>query len=364
MKILQINKFYFPDLGGIETIVQQYAEYLNKWDNVTVLCINKNFTFKTKIEIINDVNIIRCSSFGTFLSMPISISFFIYFIKEYLKADITHFHEPFPIASLLSPFLSKNKKHIITWHSDIIKQKSLKKIIEFFQSKLCEKSSIILTTSPQLLEFSSVISKFKEKVKILPLSIDEQKYIPQNLSINQEEYILYLGRLSYYKGIHILLEAYAKCQSSIKLKIIGDGDSEIIKLINNYKLKENKKIEFINDFVSEENKKYILQHCLFFVFPSNAPSEAFGIIQLEAMIFNKPVINTNLDTGVPFVSVHDKTGITVEQNNSESLANAIDKLSFDANYRQLLGNNAKKRVLKYFSNSLVLPKLHKIYEKL
>jgi len=128
--ILQINKMYDPDIGGVETVVADYANYLKKYDNVKVLCINKSFSLKTKIEIKNGVTVYRCASLGTFMSMPISFIFFYYMFFLSRQASHIHIHEPFPLASLGSFLISKKKKIFITWHSDIIKQKTIKAIVE------------------------------------------------------------------------------------------------------------------------------------------------------------------------------------------------------------------------------------------
>ncbi|MGO4919920.1 glycosyltransferase [Maribacter spongiicola] len=357
MKILQVNKYYQPDIGGVETVVKQFAENLGEGFDVTVLCVKKNFSLKKDIEIINDVKVIRCASFGTFWSMPVSISFFITFFKLYRNFDILHFHEPFPLASLLSFFIGKRNKIAVTWHSDIIKQKSLKNIVEIFQKNLCKKATIIFTTSPNLLEYSNILKKFRNKVFILPLSIPVNKYV----SDIDDNYILYLGRLAYYKGIEVLLNAHEIAKTDLELLIVGSGEKEITDIILEHCHKSSKKIRFINRFVSEEEKEVFLKNCSFFVLPSIAASEAFAIIQLEAMIQGKAVINTNLPTGVPFVSQDGKSGITVSPMDHQELADALDKLAENIGLRQNFGRNGHKRVHEHFSDDVIIEKLRKKY---
>ncbi len=352
---------YTPDIGGVETVVKQYAELMAMDHKVTVLCINKKFKLTTKREFINGVEVIRCSSFGIFFSMPLSFSFFIYFLRLKASFDIIHIHEPFPLASLLSLFINRRDKVCVTWHSDIIKQKFLKKIVEAFQNRLCRLSKIIFTTSPNLFSFSSVISNYKEKVCILPLSINvdnvgDGKY--------KGDYFLYLGRLSYYKGIKVLLEAFEKSDSKLPLYIVGDGDVNIVEHINKHITSTNKNIQFINKFVSEEEKQEFLRNCKAFLFPSIQPSEAFGIIQLEAMLQGKPVINTNLPTGVPYVSQHMKTGLTVKVNEPDDLKDAINLLALDKELTKELGIQARERVIKEFSDDVILERLKLEYEKI
>ena len=357
MRILQINKYYYPDIGGVESVVKQYAENIDERFDVTVLCVKKDFSIKTRLETINGVKVIRCASFGTFFSMPVSLVFILRFLRNYKQFDILHFHEPFPLASLLSLIIGKKSKIIITWHSDIIKQKLLKKFVEVFQKKLCRKATLITTTSPNMLDFSGTLRAFKNKVYILPLSI------PTNRSISKSDnnYILSLGRLSYYKGIDVLLNAYETADTNMELRIVGDGDKEIAERISEQCKRTKKKIVFLNNFVTEEEKNQLFTNCSFFVLPSIAASEAFAIIQLEAMIYGKAVINTNLPTGVPYVSIHNSTGLTVIPNNYKALAKAMDKLAINPNLRKRFGEKGHERAVNHFSDKVIIRKLEELY---
>lgn len=367
MKILLINKLYYPDIGGVETVVRQYAEYMvnNGWD-VSVLCCNKKRSIKTSIENQNGVNVYRSSSFGMLFSMPISLSFIYWFYRLCGNYDILHFHEPYPMASILFRFLRNKKKIIVTWHSDIVKQKRVKKYIEYFQKSMCKNADVITTTSRNLLINSSVISLFEEKVKVIPLSINIDQYSLHGDilfdDLSKEQYILYLGRMSYYKGVEILLSAYEKCMTKVKLVVAGDGDAEIVRGVNDAVKNTKKSILFINRYISDDEKKNLLKNCLFFVFPSVMPSEAFGILQLEAMIYSKAVINTALPTGVPYVSVDGLTGITVKPFNIDQLAQAIDDLCFDKKRRDKYAFNAFVRVRDIFNDEIVLRQIKNVYE--
>ncbi len=362
-KILLINKMYSPDIGGVETVVKQYAHFLSYENEVTVLTASKKATLFTKNEKDCDINIIRCSSLGTFFSMPLSFVLIPYFFKIRHKFDIVHFHEPFPLGSLIGFFRKhKKNKYIVTWHSDIIKQKLLKKSVEYFQDKLLKKSDIITITSKNLLDYSSVVSKYKDKVKILPLSINTEnlEYTKPNFFI-PDKYYLSLGRLSYYKGIKVLIEAYEQTNSTIPLLIIGRGGEE--KFVREH-MKSNSKIIFINEFITENEKNWLLKNAECFIFPSIYPSEAFGIIQLEAMINKTPIINTNLKTGVPWVSLNRITGLTVEPNDVKQLKKAIMEIVSDDNKLEEYSSNAEERVRKYFSDNIIKRDLKEIYNLL
>lgn len=362
--ILQVNKLFFPDIGGVETVVKQYTDFLKHYEEVTVLCIKKNFSLKTSVEDIDGVKVIRCASFGTFLSLPLSIVFFFNFFKYAKKARIIHIHEPFPLGTIAGLFFGRDKKIFLTWHSDIIRQKLFKKVMEFFQKRLCRKAELIISTSDSLISFSNILKLYKEKVITIPLCLDEKNYtlqqnnFPDELKNLPEQFAFYFGRLVYYKGIDVLINSMEYIDKNIPVVIAGSGELEY--MIKS-KTKEYKNLIFINRYLSEDEKKFLLSRCKFFIFPSNYPSEAFGIVQLEAMVYKKPVINTYLPTGVPWVSLNNISGLTVDPNDPIQLANAINTLFKDNHLYQRLSDGAYKRFLQYFSCRKVNQKLYKLY---
>ena len=365
--ILQVNKMYYPDIGGVETTVQCYSEYLSRFENVVVLCIHKSATFKTKVQHINGVTVYRCSSLGTFMSMPLSLSFFWYLFKLSRKARVIHFHEPFPLASIGSFLVPKRRRIIVTWHSDIVRQKLFRRVAEFFQVRLCKRADKLIATSERIVEYSRILKKFKHKVTVIPLSIDSEKYkstsskevVGEDILNLPEGYVLFFGRLSYYKGLDVLLRAIDGIEKNIPFVIAGTGEMEEIV---RKKLRESRRqVYFINRIISEEEKKILIQRSKFLVFPSTMPSEAFGIVQLEAMVYGKPVINTNLPTGVPWVSLHNVSGLTVEPGDAVQLARAIEELYFNEELYNRLSRGALERFHSMFDSRVTLAQLHELY---
>ena len=247
------------------------------------------------------------------MSMPVSLSFYYHFLVQKMRSAVVHFHEPFPLASLVGFFPKGRARYVVTWHSDIVRQRLIGKLVSMAQRVLCAKSDVVTTTSPILRETSAVLRSLGRKAEILPLSIRISDFsVEGNRPPDMPpvmNYALYVGRLSYYKGIDVLLAAHALRPGCV-LVVYGEG--ELADVATRYVQRNAASGLFFRErHVTQQEKIWLLKNCRVLVLPSVAPSEAFGIIQLEAMACSKPVINTSLPTGVPWVSVDGETGITV-----------------------------------------------------
>lgn len=367
IKILHINKLYYPWIGGIETVVKNIAEGLKKKYKIDIItCQSKG---KGKINIINNIKVIRASALGIFFSTPISFSFPFLLRKEIQKYDILHFHLPFPFGVISYLFFcrkTKNQKIIITWHSDIVKQKFLLFFYSPFLIFFLKRVDKILVTSHNYLKNSPFLKKFQNKCIVIPLGIDIKKFRKiqeKRIKINNPEnkkIILFVGRLSYYKGLKYLINAMGNIDAI--LLIIGNGKlkQKLKKLTK--KLKLNRKIIFF-PHLKDRELKYCYKISNLFVLPSIEKTEAFGLVQLEAMLSKLPVINTDLPTGVPYVSLNNITGLTIPPKNSIALEKSIKKLLRNQKLANVMGQNGEKRVEKYFSLDKMLKEIKKIYEK-
>jgi rhamnosyl/mannosyltransferase len=369
LKVLQVNKLYYPWIGGVEKVVQDIAEGLKDKIDVEVLaCQPKG---RGKNEIINGVRVTKTSSLGIFFSMPISPTFPFHLARKSRKVDILHFHMPFPLGDI-SHLLAgdKNKKTVVTYHSDIVKQAWGMRLYKPLMNRFLELADKILVTSPNLMNSSEHLKPFLNKCKVVPLSIDLSKYEEGNIKTPiskkapispEEKIVLFVGRLSYYKGIRFLIEAMSDV--SAKLIIVGEGGlkKELENMVKALKL--NNKVIFLGNLPGG-NLRYWYKRCDVFVLPSVERSEAFGLVQLEAMAYKKPVVNTDLPTGVPFVSKHGQTGFTVPPRDSKALAEAINKILDNDDLRLKFGENAYTRVREKFSLDKMLDSIYSMYSDL
>jgi len=364
MKILQVNKLYSPWIGGVEKVVQQIAEGLNRKDDfkIEVLCCQPKG--KKKIEEINGVKVFRAASFGIFWGMPISFDFFRLFKELSKEVDIIAFHHPFPLGDL-AIFLFPPKRLIVHYHSDIVRQKALSFLVKPFILNTLKKAKKIIVSNPNLIESSSYLRKFKQKCQVIPFGVD-LKEIENSLSEQEQRkikekygrFVLFVGRLNYYKGVDYLIEAMKDIDAN--LVVIGEGKES-----QNLKLKtENLKLKNRVFFLPHQPREKLINFygaSEVFVLPSIFKSEAFGIVILEAMACGTPVISTELGTGTSWVNQNGKTGFVVPPKNSKSLASAIKTILTQKNLSQQFGLTSQNRVREKFSLNQMIEKSTEVY---
>lgn len=369
LKILEVNKAYYPHIGGIESLVKQYSEELGQYGAEVKTLVCRDNAGRTVIENVNGVKVIRAGSFGTYFSCPLSLSFIRLFKKMSENADIVHINVPFPLADAALLLSGYKGKVAVSWHSDIVKQKKLMLLYKPFMMYLLKRADVIFTATEGHINGSDYLPEYRKKCRILPygitpkdyLSIERKPFLTEKLTDKKSIKVFFTGRLVYYKGVDILLKAFTKVQNC-ELFIAGTGELESSLKAYAESNGLGKKVHFLG-FLSDYELKQAYADCDIFVLPSVAKSEAFGIVQLEAMIYGKPVINTSLASGVPYVSIHGKTGITVPPSNPQVLASAINKLAMDKNLREKLGRNAFERVNREYNEKYVIRRLYKFLKE-
>lgn len=364
LKILEVNKAYFPHIGGIETLVKQYSEELGQFDTqvrTLVCCDNRGGSIRERV---NGVPVIRAANFGTYFSCPISTQFVKQFRRLSQKADVIHIHMPFPLADFAMLLSGFKGKVVLSWHSDIVKQKKLLTLYKPLLKYLLNRADMIFVATEGHIDGSDFLPEYREKCRILPygitvedyLNIDRKPILTEKLTDKNSVKVFFTGRLVYYKGVDVLLKAF-RLVNGCELFIAGTGELEAE--LKAYAKEHNMddKVHFLG-FLPDDELKQAYADCDIFVLPSVAKNEAFGIVQLEAMVYGKPVINTNLPSGVPHVSIHKKTGLTVPPSDFESLSAAILALARNRELREEYGKNAADRVMENFNEKDVIRKLY------
>lgn len=375
IRVLQANKLYYPVTGGIERVVQQLAEGLCEDTDTKVLVCRKKG--RTIVEQVGGVEVTRASSMGMLSSLPLSVSFLWKFRKMAKDRDIIHIHMPFPLGDLAC-FLSGYKgKVILWWHSDIVRQKRLMKLYRPLMEWLLRRADCIVVATQGHIDGSKYLKPYEDKCRIIPFGVDRkmegesecwyedgkphEKSDEKHVVVNY----LFVGRLVYYKGCHVMIEAFARAAGAdrrFRLDIVGTGPLEPELKKQTEELGLTDQIYFHADVSDDELVRY-LKECDVFVLPSLQRSEAFGLVQIEAMAFGKPVINTRLPSGVPYVSLHGETGLTVEPGNVTELAEAMQYLAEHPSERQQMGKRARERMEEQFRMDTMLERVLHLYEE-
>ncbi len=375
MKIIQAAKFYFPRVGGMETAVINLSEGLIHYPNVSVQVIacQPSISFQSKRDNINGVDVIYKPLLGHIASLPISPTY-ISTLKK-MKGDILHLHAPFPLtefAFLLNPKIRKNfKKVVLWWQSDIVKQAIMLPLYILLLHRLLKKVDKIILNNPTMLTNSYIIPHYKEKCVVIPIGIKQDILIKnrtdqQAINTLRKRYgnklVLFVGRIVYYKGIEYLIRAMKEVQDA-SLVIVGSGPLEEQVDEHIRKLKLEHRVFRISNVSNEELYAYY-NACDLFVLPSIEKSEAYGIVQLEAMACGKPVICTELNTGTSFINKNGVTGYVVPPRDSKSLEIAIRTLLDNCKLREEMGKNGQERVQQEFTADKMVERVYNLYKNL
>lgn len=372
MKVLQVNKLYPPTTGGIEKIVRQLAEGLNKRTNTMVLvCRERGLT---KAERRNGVKVVRASSLGVFFSMPVSFSFIAYFRYLSRRSDIVQIHTPFPLADLALLLSGYKGKVLVWWHSDIVRQEKLMRFFRPLVEWTLKRADRIIVATEGHINGSEYLKPYREKCAVIPYgqdvipsddevleAVDCVRRRKEELAVKRVRF-LFVGRLVGYKGCRYLIEALPKVRDA-ELVIVGDGPlrSELVSQAEALGIAD--RVTFKSD-LDDAAVQQELKACDVLVLPSIERNEAFGLVQIEAMAWGKPVINTDIPSGAPYVSLDHQTGLTVPPGDSQALSEAMQLLADDEELRSGYGAAARKRVKEHFSSEKMLEATYELYKSL
>ncbi len=383
MKILHIYKDYFPVLGGIENHLRQLSEMMvERGHEVEVLVTNPGR--RTSHETLNRVKIIKAGRLLKLASAPISLSLPLeLYRRQYAHnpPDIIHLHAPYPvgeiawlIGSRLPRFGKKQPKVVITYHSDVVRQKRLLKLYAPFLRLVLKRVDLIVATSPNYIASSVFLQPLKKKCQVVPLAIDTARFenpdmtkaaaIRANYITKPDEIlVLFTGRLRQYKGLQFLLEAMPQVDRRARLLVIGIGPMEQELKAQTANLNLGERVIFAGEIGDEDLPNYYAASDIF-VLPSYLRSEAFGIVQLEAMAAGKPVISTELGTGTSYANLNGETGLVVPPADALALAKAINELAGNPQRREEMGQRGQIRTRAEFSLPKMADQIEKLYIEL
>lgn len=367
MKVLHFYKTYYPDsFGGVEQVIYQLA---NGSRHLGIDTKVLSLTRKSEPGIIelSGHKVVRCRSNFNLASTDFSFSAFWKFNELAKNVDIIHYHFPWPFMDMISLLSNTNKPSVVTYHSDIVRQKNLLNLYRPLKNKFLKSVNSIVATSPNYLMTSNVLQLYRDKVDIIPIGLDRDLYSSASVERTQfwrsrlgNKFFLFIGVLRYYKGLNVLLEALAL--DDLPTVIVGAGPIES-ELKYKADLLGLKNIFFLGQ-VSENDKVAILDLSYAVVFPSHLRSEAFGVSLLEGAMFGKPLISSEIGSGTSFVNIHENTGIVVEPSSPKALNIAMKRLWKNPDLAKQMGGAASARFLKLFTADKMCQSYKDLYSRL
>jgi rhamnosyl/mannosyltransferase len=351
LRVIHAGKFYSPVEGGMETVLEQLCTHsAARWEVRAVVANNAR---TTRRELLDGVEVVRVATVGRVASVPITPSLPFHLRKH--RYDCVVLHEPNPIAAAALALLMP-ARHLVIWHhSDLVRPWWAPRAYRPLQRMLYRRASCVIVSSQRLADHSRVV-RLARRVVVIPFGIRLDKYLNSDpCDSSKSEALraqhsppiaLCVGRLVYYKGVDVLIKAMKMCPGT--LLVIGTGPME-------HKLRQlaeqlgiGSRVKFMGRVSSEELVDFYRAADLF-VLPSTQPTEAFGLVQIEAMACGLPVVSTDLPTGVPWVNQNGITGLVVPPGDPDALAAAISRLLDDQALRTQMGEAGRRRAAEQFS---------------
>lgn len=370
MNILQLGKFY-PIQGGVEKVMYDlmtgigHSHHESRSDMMCVAAIPQPFE-----QILSENSKLFCTKLNKKLfSTMLSFDLIRKLKKISPKYDIIHIHHPDPMAALALRLSGFEGKVVLHWHSDILKQKNLLKLYRPLQEWLIKRADVIIGTSPKYLEESPHLKNNKKRKIAVPIGIEPVSFNRNNVEAIRSQYdgkkiIFSLGRLVGYKGFEYLIES-AKFLDDEYIILIG-GSGPLKDTLQNQIETNNlsEKVKLLGR-VSDEDLPSYYGACDLFVLSSIWKTEAFGIVQIEAMSCGKPVIATHIpESGVDWVNKDGFSGINVQPEDSKAIADAIMAITSNSEIYNQFSSNAKKRFEEMFTIDKMIEKCYGIYSNI
>lgn len=366
MKVLHFYKTFSPDaFGGTEMSIRQLC-YASKRLNITntVLSLSPHPTdvietdTYTAYQVKEHINI---------ASNAISFSVFEKFRALAKASDIIHYYFPWPFMDVVHLLSGIKKPTLVTYESDIVRQKWLMPIYKPLMHYFLGSVDHIVATSPNYLKTSEVLQRYQHKTSVIPIGLDKETYPkPLEATLNQwretfkQPFFLFVGVMRHYKGLHILLDAAQ--DTTFPIVILGAGPAEVALKAQAERLKL--KHVFFLGVLPEEDKVALLMLCYAIVFPSHLRSEAFGISLLEGAMFGKPMISSEIGTGTSYINIHNETGYVVPPSDPAALRQAMQDLYDNEALAKTMGKNAEARYQALFTADKMADAYHVLYQRL
>ncbi|MCY1036352.1 glycosyltransferase [Corallococcus sp. BB11-1] len=383
LRVLHLGKFYPPASGGMEAHVRTLARAQAALGaQVEVLCANHSVDgtgtshefhgrSPTREDWDGPVRVVRLGRLASVARMDVMPALPLALRRALARGvDVVHLHVPNPSMVLALDAVPRLPAVVVTHQSDIIRQKVAGALFRPFEWMLYARAARLLATSEAYVRGSSLLSTFRDKVRVLPLGIELDAYLHPSAEAREAQarwtaeaaggpLWLMVGRLVYYKGLFTALEALVHAPG--RLVVVGEGPLAAEGRERARALGIEDRVTWAG-YLSPEALTGAFRAATALWFPSNARSEAYGLSQVEALASGLPVLNTAIpDSGVAWVSVHERTGLTVPVGDARALAAAARRLVEEPGLRERLGRGAQERARAEFAHDVMASRSLDLY---
>ena len=370
MNILQVCKFYQPVMGGIETVAWELSEgFARAGLHSEVLCSNQRRRTE-RHQFPAGYDVVRAGSLGMVLSTSMAPAMVHELRRMSLRRDIIHVHMPDPMAALAIWTVRPKARLVVHWHSDVVRQRRAMKLYEPLQHWLLQRADAIISTSAAYAESSVALKPWLDKVTVIPIGISDNRGLdfgPRTQALREQfagrKIVFALGRMTYYKGFEVLIEAAGRLPEDAVVIIGGDGPEMTRHRESVERLGLQDKV-LLPGHINDGDLPSYYEACDIFCMSSTVRSEAYGVTMVEAMVMGKPVVATDIvGSGVPWVNVHGVTGFNTTVSDPASLAETLNMLLADPNLRRRMGMAARARYLREFNADVMAQRTVALYER-
>ena len=367
MRVVHFYKTSFPDsMGGVERVIDQIARGAAR-SGVEVDVLSLTPDRDVRSFDLNGYRAHRARLDFQIASTGFSASAFSTFARLARKADLIHYHFPWPFMDLVHFATRPRKPAVVTYHSDIIRQRRLRRFYAPLESRFLGDMHRIVATSPNYAATSGVLERFRHKVTVIPIGLDKSSYPrPSSLKLDYwrgrfgPRFFLFVGVIRYYKGLHTLIEVART--TSFPIVIVGIGPFEERLRAQARRLGLHN-VHFLG-YLPDEEKVALLQSSYAVLLPSHMRSEAFGISLLEGAMYGKPMICSEIGTGTSFINVAGETGLVVPPDDPAALRGAMNYLWEHPGEAAVMGRRAEERYRRLFTAGQMVERYVALYREL